>query len=1050
MTVVQDYFIHTKKWKGMYGEKTIVLMQVGSFFEVYALRGENNTYLGSDIVEFSKINDMAIANKKSKTKDDNGIIRDVLMAGFGLPQLDKYINKLQTHGYTIAVYTQDDPVKNAKRSLSCIVSPGTHFSEDSAKLSNNIMCIWIEHTSANKIHREQVTVGIATLDILTGHVSTTQFNKDYYHNPCTYDELERIVSLYNPSESIIITNLSNDILQEIVAFTNLQSMKIHKVCIGDDSAGVASHDDAFGFCEIAKRAEKQTYQIATMEIFYPNIPEEEIVDNFPSHWVALQSLTFLLNFVHQHNPNLVNKLQPPVFENHSDKLILANHSLKQLNMLPENSQGGKLRSVSTFLNSCVTVMGKREFNRLLYNPTTNPAWLQEAYDITDYAIENELWSNYRAQLSGVNDIEKFSRKLAMKRVLPKELAGFYSDISRISSLYDDVVKKSPIIEYLHKQNGPDNIQNACRAICSQIHDTFHIDKCGQLCNLSNDAIGSLTSTDDFFIKTGVSAEIDKIVDDCLNSRKKLECIREWLSHQVESIEKQGKSTSNAKAKAKAKAKETADFMQGLLSTETAAVKKKTSFIKIHDTPKSAPIMMGTSRRIKLLETAIEKYQKINGATVELTYVNCYGAETQILFPCDDLDYFNIGSNKTDKGVTNAMIRQLSNISQASENRLVSEITIFYNRFIEEFMSHNAALRNIIEFATKVDVLQSRCYIADKYDYSKPIIVTADKAFFSIDSIRHPLIENLQTNELYVTNDINLGGGKETHDGMLLYGTNAVGKTSLIKAVGISIIMAQAGLYVPCAHMEFSPYRSIYTRILGNDNIFKGLSTFAVEMSELRTILRLADKDSIILGDELCSGTESDSALSIFTAGLEKLHETRCTHLFATHFHEIQKYDEIKALDRLCMKHMAVTYDAEHDALIYDRKLREGSGDSMYGLEVCKSLHLPDDFLLRAHSLRTKYNAAQKNVLDHMPSHFNAKKIMGNCEKCGEKGTEVHHLQHQNMANKRNYIESFHKNHKANLMTLCEDCHHSFHESGEQHVRVKTTKGFVISSLREKS
>ena len=154
MTVVQDYFIHTKKWKGMYGEKTIVLMQVGSFFEVYALRGENNTYLGSDIVEFSKINDMAIANKKSKTKDDNGIIRDVLMAGFGLPQLDKYINKLQTHGYTIAVYTQDDPVKNAKRSLSCIVSPGTHFSEDSTKLSNNIMCIWIEHTSANKIHRE--------------------------------------------------------------------------------------------------------------------------------------------------------------------------------------------------------------------------------------------------------------------------------------------------------------------------------------------------------------------------------------------------------------------------------------------------------------------------------------------------------------------------------------------------------------------------------------------------------------------------------------------------------------------------------------------------------------------------------------------------------------------------------------------------------------------------------------------------------------------------------------------------------------------------------
>lgn len=126
--------------------------------------------------------------------------------------------------------------------------------------------------------------------------------------------------------------------------------------------------------------------------------------------------------------------------------------------------------------------------------------------------------------------------------------------------------------------------------------------------------------------------------------------------------------------------------------------------------------------------------------------------------------------------------------------------------------------------------------------------------------------------MYVTNDIRLGkensgtSDNEEFDGMLLYGTNAVGKTSLIKSIGISIIMAQAGLYVPCESLLFSPYHSIYTRILGNDNIFKGLSTFAVEMTELRTILRMADKNSLILGDELCSGTESDSALSIFTCG----------------------------------------------------------------------------------------------------------------------------------------------------------------------------------------
>ena len=109
---------------------------------------------------------------------------------------------------------------------------------------------------------------------------------------------------------------------------------------------------------------------------------------------------------------------------------------------------------------------------------------------------------------------------------------------------------------------------------------------------------------------------------------------------------------------------------------------------------------------------------------------------------------------------------------------------------------------------------------------------------------------------------------------------------LIKSVGIAVIMAQAGLYVPCSSFRYSPYTRIFTRILGADNIFKGLSTFAVEMSELRAILNQADENSLVLGDELCSGTESDSALSIFTAGLEHLHAKKSTFLFATHFHEV--------------------------------------------------------------------------------------------------------------------------------------------------------------------
>ena len=130
-------------------------------------------------------------------------------------------------------------------------------------------------------------------------------------------------------------------------------------------------------------------------------------------------------------------------------------------------------------------------------------------------------------------------------------------------------------------------------------------------------------------------------------------------------------------------------------------------------------------------------------------------------------------------------------------------------------------------------------------------------------MRHCLIEHLQTNELYVANDISLGFDK--CNGILLYGTNAVGKSSLIRSIGICIVLAQAGMFVPCSEFTYKPYCKIFTRILGNDDIFKGLSTFAVEMSELRTILNNSDENSLILGDELCSGTETNSAISIFLA-----------------------------------------------------------------------------------------------------------------------------------------------------------------------------------------
>lgn len=379
----------------------------------------------------------------------------------------------------------------------------------------------------------------------------------------------------------------------------------------------------------------------------------------------------------------------------------------------------------------------------------------------------------------------------------------------------------------------------------------------------------------------------------------------------------------------------------------------------------------------------------------------------------------------------------------------NEIENIFNDFVKKFQNmFDYQFQKIVDALSILDNLQNKVYIALKNKYTKPVICDRGikhDSYVKAKDLRHCLIEHINTNEIYVTNDIELGQGT-AQNGILLYGTNAVGKTSLIRALGIAVVMAQAGLYVPCSSFEYMPYQSIFTRILGNDNLFKGMSTFMVEMSELRVILKSANNQALILGDELCSGTEIDSAISIFVAGLKKMHDARCSFIFATHMHEINKYEEVEALDRMTMKHLEVTYNKEMDCLIYDRKLKDGSGFSMYGLEVCKSLHLPDDFLEYANNIRLKYRNRhnEQSILSLSTSRYNTSKIKATCEICKtEMGTEIHHLQHQKNADKYDFIGYFHKNHTANLASVCEKCHSNIHSVGDQHKKVKTSIGTII-------
>jgi DNA mismatch repair protein MutS len=254
-------------------------------------------------------------------------------------------------------------------------------------------------------------------------------------------------------------------------------------------------------------------------------------------------------------------------------------------------------------------------------------------------------------------------------------------------------------------------------------------------------------------------------------------------------------------------------------------------------------------------------------------------------------------------------------------------------------------------------------------------------------------------------------------------------------------MAQCGLPVAATEMHLAPYTALFTRILGNDNLWAGMSSFVVEMTEFRSILRSAGPRTLVLGDELCAGTETASAIAIVSAGIQTLVAKQTQFVFATHLHELTEMSEVAELQTVRPYHLTVVSDPRAGGkLVYDRKLKEGPGSPMYGLEVCRGLDMDADFLRRAVDIRKRLEGA--NAIGKV-SRYNAAVSVQVCNICGSKhGLETHHIKPQASADSRGYVaQGLHKNDVGNLVVLCESCHDR-HHSGELTIRgwIQTSGG----------
>ena len=977
-SITDEYFQLTTTYKAKYGVQTIVLLQVGAFFEVYGLKHPKTKMItGSQIEQFAQICQLAISEKNVCVEQQH-----VVMAGFRDYTLEKYLQKLSENEYTAVVYTQTKDGKTVSRSLHAVYSAGTFIPYDndsSQQITNNIMSIWLEkYQTITPVKNPTILCGVSVANIFTGKSELFEYQAPYYLNPTTFDELERCVSTYCPSEVVInTTTLSQDIIHTIVQYVGLQNAVVHKHFAQDEST---------------VRCTQQKYIHQLLATFF-GAESLEICAEFQNNEIATQSFCYLLHFIQEHNPDLVRKIEMPIFANTSQKMLLANHTLKQLNIIDDLSNSGKragqYSSVLAFLNKCSSPMGKRRFQQQLISPTYDQEWLRCEYDITEHMLQPDNFHfipMLRKQLATVRDIEKIARQIVLRKIYPSSIYALYESLKTIQQIYVCFAESPKILAYIRSDKSVDkspDIFTITQNVIKTMDESLQISRCQN--------VQSVQTFEASIIQPGVSPSLDLTIakyDENLAHFNEIHTLfNKWM-----------------------KSKEGGDA----------------EYVKIHTTEKSGMSLQITKKRAITLKSLLKN---ITDPRIQLS--------GGLYFSIEDVRFVS-ASTSTDE-IDIPCLKNICKSLLICSEQMNQEIAASYQVFLTNFENtHLAHLEMCADFVAKMDVLHCKAYIANSYNYCKPILTESPQSFVDARDLRHVLIEHLQTNEIYVANDISL-----QRSGILLYGTNAVGKTSFIRALGISIIMAQSGLYVPCSQFSYCPYRSIFSRILGNDNLFKGLSTFAVEMSELRMILRSADDFSLILGDELCSGTETESALSIFMAGLLDLHEEGASFIFATHFHEIMNYDEMQQLERVAIKHMAVRYDREMDCLIYDRKLQDGPGNRMYGLEVCKSLYLPEDFLTRAMAIRNKYHPTSRGELAHTTSTYNAQKIRGICEMCNTQiGEEIHHLQPQKEANDKGFIGSIHMNHPANLMTLCESCHTKTHQTNLSMKRTKTTKGYI--------
>ena len=1060
--VIELYLETLKEYKIKYNkEKLIVFMQVGSFLEIYGIIYPDGTRVG-DIWEFCDNVNLNIGLKKQEVYKNPDI--KAYMAGTLIQHADPYIQKgVEKFGWTIVIFEQNKIGNTNKyeRVETATISPGININSDS--YSNISMVIYMEQVKKyykpNKISPNELNIGVSFIDCISGNNGILSINNSSIADiSIPFDELLKLLTIKNPKELTIYVQhiedekLSNDDIINALHLFNYQFKIIRE--------------------EINEKYMNLNYQNNLLNTVYnkyrglSDISQQLDMDS-SAHYYTRIALCLLLDFILMHDKTILQKLdKPEIILNSDTYLMLANNSLEQLDIIDnlksdsqnsKNSQNSKRISLLDLLDNTKTPLGKNLFRNRICTPITDNVELQKRYKTikefetlhNNYMKKNKVSSmndkygsplhQVRHHLSGIKNIDNYLRKIITGNISPGDIGIYINSLHKCINLYEyinGVISSETLCGNTNtnsKSNSNIN-QKQIEELQLLIPDTSVFQSLTEIHTLLSESIifeniscniwGDVENNP---LKKGISKILDDLQMEIESDRTLLDNLVIELSSIVEpKFNRELYNTENYKAVICI-----GDNASKGIHIHTTKAKKDS--LEDYFTKKLNTIKIGkytiTNKDIKFIQVKDNKWE------IDIIYLKSSNGTLKV-----NIDKMG----RTVKGeIVKWLQTKLVNISDQDKENITSSTSI-------------NTLLTFAKFIAEIDVVQSNVLNVVEKGYVEPIIdMSHSHSFVKAEKMRHPIIEHISKTTKYIPNDIILG--IDGIDGMLLFGVNAVGKSSLMKSIGINIIMAQAGMYVASSSFVYKPYKYLFTRIRNNDNIYAGLSSFEVEMKEFKVILKYANEDSIILGDELCSGTETQDATALVASGVSNLSKRKSSFMFATHLHFLADMSYIKELNNVKLFHLLVERDEKDPTkLIYTRTLQPGNGPKSYGILVCETMDLDRDFITKAKEIRESMNSMKSyhNLnLHHNPqtnsivSKYNINKIISLCEICKiANACDVHHINQQCDANENNIINDnehgiFNKNKLWNLVSLCKECHQSIHSSPPR----ITIEGYVTTT-----